>query len=83
MRNNVLKIDDMTISTRSAKITTPISYEKSDGKMSSIPTGPCLIEQIDAEKIDVVWGARGQNSTRLKTNEVESAAMKGSLVFLD
>jgi hypothetical protein len=51
--------------------------------MSSIPNGPCLIEQIDENSIDVIWGARGQNSTRLKTDEVESAAMRGNLVFCD
>jgi hypothetical protein len=73
----------MTISTRSAKVVAPISYEKDNGKMGLIPKGPCLIEKIDDDRIDVVWGAQGQSSTVLKTEDILSATTNGKLIFLD
>jgi hypothetical protein len=73
----------MTMSTRSARVIAPISYEKSNGKKGTIPPGPCLIEQIDEDHIDVVWGDKGQRSTMMNTHEIATAATDGSLIFLD
>jgi hypothetical protein len=73
----------MTIAMRSAKIVIPISYEKSNGKKAMIPVGPCLVEQIDEEQIDIVWGNSGQSSTIFNSEEIASATTDGSLVFLD
>jgi hypothetical protein len=73
----------MTIATRTAKVTTPIEYAKPNGKTGYIPIGPCLIELVNDDCIDVVWGARGQISTTLPNEQVVSAAKRGDLVFLD
>jgi hypothetical protein len=73
----------MTMSTRSARITAPISYEKSNGKKGTIPPGPCIVEQIDDDRIDVVWGDKGQRSTMFNNEEIAEAATQGSLIFLD
>jgi hypothetical protein len=73
----------MTISTRSARIISPISYEKSNGKKGTIPAGPCIIEQIDEDRIDIVWGDKGQRSTSLNVAEINTAATQGSIIFLD
>ena len=73
----------MTMSTRSARVISPISYEKSNGKKGTIPAGPCLVEQIDEDRIDIVWGDKGQRSTSLNNAEISSAAKEGSLIFLD
>jgi hypothetical protein len=73
----------MTMSTRSARIISPITFEKSNGKKGTIPAGPCLVEQIDEDRIDIVWGDKGQRSTSLSTVEISAAASEGSLIFLD
>jgi hypothetical protein len=73
----------MTMSTRSARIISPISYEKSNGKKGTIPSGPCIVEQIDEDRIDIVWGDKGQRSTSLNIAEIAAAAREGSLIFLD
>jgi hypothetical protein len=73
----------MTMSTRSARVISPISYEKSNGKKGTIPEGPCLVEQIGEDRIDIVWGDKGQRSTSLNNAEIAAAAKMGSLIFLD
>jgi hypothetical protein len=73
----------MTMSTRSARIISPITFEKSNGKKSTIPVGPCLVEQIDEDRLDIVWGDKGQRSTSLNNAEISAAAREGSLIFLD
>jgi hypothetical protein len=73
----------MTMSTRSARIISPINYEKNNGKKGTIPAGPCLVEQIDEDRIDIVWGDKGQRSTMLNNEEIALAATQGNLIFLD
>jgi hypothetical protein len=73
----------MTISTRSARITAPINYGKRNGKRGTIPPGPCIVEQIDDDRIDVVWGDKGQRSTMFTNAEIAEAATQGNLIFLD
>ncbi len=67
----------------SARITGPISYAKGGGETGIIPIGPCLIEQVDDQSCDIVWGARGQSSTALRVEDVKAAADVGNLVLLD
>ena len=73
----------ISITTHSARITGPVSYAKPDGAKSHIPLGPCLVEQVSGNRVDIIWGARGQSSAALPVEEVEAAAKHGHLVLLD
>jgi hypothetical protein len=66
-----------------ARVTGPISYLTSGGKRSQIPIGPCLVEQIDGQSVDIIWGARGRSSAALPLAEIEAAEDHGNLVVLD
>jgi hypothetical protein len=69
--------------THSARITGPIPYAKNGGKTSTIPLGPCLVEQVDDHSFQIVWGNRGQSSTALRVEDVKAAADVGNLMLLD
>ncbi|MDL2337005.1 MAG: hypothetical protein QFE16_04100 [Pseudomonadota bacterium] len=73
----------MTITTHSARITGPVPYRVEGGNRHHIPLGPCLIEQMDDQSIDIIWGASGQRSAVLPREEVEAAKKDGNLVLLD
>jgi hypothetical protein len=66
-----------------ARVTTPIVYLRADGTTSNIPIGPCLVEQIDRQSVDVIWGESGQRCAALPLEEVELAEGHGHLVLLD
>ena len=66
-----------------ARITGPVTYARPDGKQSRIPLGPCLVEQMSVDTVDIIWGARGQSSAALPVQEVEAATQQGHLVLLD
>ena len=76
-------IVSMTITTRSARITGPVSYTAEGGTARNIPLGPCLIEQVTDQSVDIIWGARGQRSAALPLREVEAARAIGNIVLLD
>jgi hypothetical protein len=69
--------------THSARLTGPLQYEKTDGKSGHIPVGPCLIEQIDPQRVAIIWGAHGQRSADLPIKDVTAATDTGKLVLLD
>ncbi len=73
----------MALTTHRARITGPVAYFGTGGKQLNIPLGPCLVEQGDGERVDIVWGAKGQNSAALPLQELESAEDSGFLVLLD
>lgn len=73
----------MALTTRMARITGPVAYLASGGKHRNLPLGPCLVEQGKGESVDIVWGAKGQNSATLPLQELESAEESGHLVLLD
>jgi hypothetical protein len=73
----------MIISTHSARITGPVPYMGSDGSVSNIPLGACLVEQVDGKSVDIVWGESGQRSAALPMDEVEAAEGHGYLILLD
>ncbi len=73
----------MVHTTHSARVMGPIPYAKGDGKTATIPLGPCLIEQIDDQSFDIVWGGRGQSSTALRAEDIKAAAAVGHLLLLD
>ncbi|MEP7101561.1 MAG: hypothetical protein ABI781_13695 [Burkholderiales bacterium] len=69
--------------THSARITGPIAYLSTGGKRANIPLGPCLVEELDEEHVDIVWGARGERSTVMPVQALEAAEEGGNLVLLD
>ncbi len=73
----------MTITTHNARISGPLTYAKADGGEALIPLGPCLVEQISAGLVDIVWGANGEYFAALPVEAVEAAAKQGHLVLLD
>jgi hypothetical protein len=73
----------MSITMHSARITGPIQYSTPSGVKSEIPFGPCLVEKVDGQLIDIVWGTRGQSSASLPVEEVVAAADQGHLLILD
>lgn len=69
--------------TRSARITGTVSYSVAGGAKCVIPLGPCLLEEVDAHLIDIVWGPDGQNSAALPVEDVKVAKETGNLMLLD
>ena len=70
----------MVITTHRARITGPVPYLATGGKISNIPIGPCLVEQIGGNSVDIIWGARGQSSAELPLGVV--MAIIGAPIFL-
>jgi len=73
----------MTPTTHSARLNTPLSYQKPDGTPGKVPSGACLMEQAGDASVDIIWGASGQNSVTLGLDVVKAAADAGHLVLLD
>jgi hypothetical protein len=67
---------------RNGRIVGPVLYVKAGGKRVNIPLGPCLIEPIDGQRVDVIWGASGQLSAILSMKDIETATSSGHLVLL-
>ena len=68
---------------RNGRIVGPLPYVKDGGKRVNIPLGPCLIESIDGQRVDVIWGASGQCSAILSVTDLETASANGHLVLLE
>ena len=73
----------MDMTTHRARITGPVAYLAGGGRKQHIPIGPCLVESLGGESIDIIWGTRGQSSVALPAKEVEAAKNHGHLVILD
>ena len=73
----------MALTTHMARITGRVPYLATSGKLLNIPLGPCLIEQRSGASVDIIWGAKGQNSAALPLQELKSAERAGHLVLLD
>jgi hypothetical protein len=69
--------------THSARILGPVPYIEDNGRQVNIPLGPCLVERIDDQLVDIIWGSRGEKSTALPMKDMENAAVTGNLVVLD
>lgn len=68
---------------RNGRIVGPVPYVQGRGKQVNIPLGPCLLEPLDDDRVDVFWGASGQRSTVLSMTDLEAARASGNLVLLD
>ncbi len=73
----------MAITTHSARITGPIPCGAASGHKGNIPLGPCLVERLDDQLIDIIWGASGQTSAALPVEDVRAAQESGNLILLD
>ncbi len=73
----------MVLTTHRARITGPVAYLAVTGRQATIPLGPCLVEQGEGESVDIIWGAKGQNSAALPLQELERAEDSGCLLLLD
>lgn len=69
--------------THTARVTGPIHYVGHNGRNDTIPVGPCLVEQLGGQFVDIVWGQAGEESAVLPMKEVETAELAGNLVLLD
>lgn len=67
----------------SGRIVGPVRYVQDGGKPANIPLGPCLLDPIDDQRVDVIWGARGQRSAVLSIQDLHAATSSGHLVLLD
>ncbi len=65
------------------RIVGPVAYVEDGGKPANIPLGPCLVEPIDDQRVDVIWGTRGQRSAVLSLHDLEAATSSGHLVMLE
>jgi hypothetical protein len=74
--------DAMDINLRSGRIVGPAHVVDLGGKSTSIPDGPCLLEQLDDDRVDVIWGESGQHSVVLSKLALETAAASGTLLLL-
>ena len=73
----------MDITTHNARITGPVSYLSGGGRKQNIPVGPCLVESLGGQLVDIIWGTRGQSSVALPVDQVKAARDLGNLVLID
>lgn len=73
----------MTHLMRSASLRGRLLEQRADGEAAAIPPDPCLVEQLDAERVTVVWGETGEFSSVLRAKDVAQAVAEGDLVLLD
>ncbi|MBC7437121.1 MAG: hypothetical protein H7332_13770 [Bdellovibrionales bacterium] len=81
--NKRKQFTNMTITTHNARITGPLTYATAGGAKAHIPLGPCLVEQVSASLVDIVWGTNGEGFAALPVEVVEAAAKQGNFVLLD
>jgi hypothetical protein len=71
------------ITLHSARITGLVTFLARDGQRRRIPEGPCLLEERSDAVVEIIWGANGQNCTRLERDYVEKAKECGRVVLLN
>lgn len=69
--------------THTARVTGPITFTGPSGRRRTIPVGPCLVEELEGDLVDLVWGPAGDKSATLPSREAERAERDGLLVLLD
>ncbi len=70
--------------THSARVIDPIEFVAPNGRRKRrIPVGPCLVEELEGDLVDLVWGPTGERSVVLPSTEAERAERDGKLVMLD
>ena len=66
----------------SARIVGAVPYVQDDGEAGNIPLGPCLVEPLDEQRVDVFWGESGECSAVLSVHDLKAATSSGRLVLL-
>ena len=66
----------------SARMVAPLIYHAPDGQQLTIPEGPCLLEELADNRVEVIWGATGQHSATLAHKDIEDAEKSGHLLLL-
>jgi hypothetical protein len=69
--------------THTARVIGPITFVAPNGRTRTIPIGPCLIEELEGDRVDLVWGVAGEKSAVLPSTETARAEREGRLVMLD
>lgn len=69
--------------THSARVIDPIEFVAPNGRKRKIPVGPCLVEELEGDLVDLIWGPTGERSAVLPSTEAERAERDGKLVMLD
>jgi hypothetical protein len=65
-----------------ARVTGPLPYLNGAGGQDHVPLGPCLIERLGGQRIDIIWGPDGQSSVALPLEAVRAAHDSGHLLLL-
>lgn len=72
-----------SLTTRPVRVVGAIAYMAANGELATIPVGPALIQPVNAQLAEIVWGAEGENSATLPITRLEAAALEGALVAVD
>lgn len=67
----------------SGRVVGAVPYVQDDGEQGNIPLGPCLVEPLDEQRVDVFWGESGECSAVLSVHDLKAATLSGRLVLLD
>lgn len=73
----------MIVTTHRGRVTSPLTFLKTNGKEGTIPLGPCFVEEDDEGSVAVFWGQSGELAAVLTPQEASEAANEGNLVLLD
>jgi len=73
----------MESTTHLARVTARIPFPAGSERKQSIPIGPCLIERLDDQSAEIIWGTHGQSSVVLPFDDIKAAQNTGHLMFLD
>jgi len=60
-----------------------MAFTVPSGGRKTIPIGPCLLQALGIDEVEIFWGADGERSAVLSRKEMKSAADLGDLVLLD
>ena len=73
----------MAATIHSARISGLVAFTETCGDRTSIPLGPCLLQELGIDTAEIVWGLDGERSAVLSREEIVNAANQGDLVLLD
>lgn len=68
---------------QSARVDGLVSVEAGGGTTLEVPVGPCLIERLDQQRVEIIWGPSGEHSAVLPLDALLSAERRGALVMLN
>ena len=72
----------MVATVHSARISGPLVFTDTCGNRTTIPLGPCLLQELCADTAEIFWGVDSEQSRVLSRDELVDAARQGDLVLL-